>query len=128
MRALLIPGDYDEVAFVPWKGTLDELYEMFSCKTIEVIITPIPGLIMLVDEDARLTNRPPNHKAMMFYPGAVFGPAILTYAEERESDKGNDLHFKGVPDKFDWKLVAESSYQRIVASLGEHPVVTVEGQ
>lgn len=127
MRVLLIPGDYEEVAFIPFKGTLHELTGLFSCRTIEIVRTPIPNLVMMVDEDARLSHRPPNHKAMMFYPGPIFGPAVLSYYKLVPGDEDSpDVEFVGIPEGFDWKMVAESSYQRIVASLGEHPIVVVE--
>lgn len=129
MMVLYIPGDKAEVATIPFRGTLDEVAKAINCQTVEVLRTPIPDLVLLVDEDARIKKRPPNHKAMLFYHGAIFGPAVITYAYEAQDTDGDpDLKLAGIPDGFDWKLVAESSYQRIVASFGEHPFITLGGQ
>lgn len=130
MQAILLVAEDKAVpASVPFKGTLEEVYKYLNCTMVQRIATPIPGLIMLVDEDARMKKSPRNHKAMLFFPGAIFGHAILTYEKlVNEGTEDEDMAWVGIPPKFDFKTVAESSYQRICASIGEHPLLTLEGE
>jgi hypothetical protein len=124
MKAILIVGDEQPVASVPFKGTLHDARELLGVSGIELLQTPIPRLYLLVDEDARLKRKAPvNHKAMLFSTGPIFGPVLLSYVTDEV-----DFKLVGVPERFDFPTVAESSYQRICASLGEHPYVTLSGK
>lgn len=136
MKACVIQGDdVDDVISVPFNGSLEEarvllcldtgteenIRERSKYITVAIIRTPIPDLVMLVDEDGMLKRLPVNHKAMMFYPGLIVGPAVLTYQQHIYVDGEPDIEFIGIPEGFDYKMVAETSYRRILDRLGDHP-------
>lgn len=47
--------------------TLEELYEMLDCETVERVFIEGTKIIMIVDENGKLKRRPRNQTATMIY-------------------------------------------------------------
>lgn len=139
MNVLFMPTDTKKhIVLQEIHGALEEAQLLLGSKKnerafIERIRTPIKGLFLYVDEDAIAKRLPLNSRAMLFYAGPIYGPALLTYEEHVVPSPENGLDPKdgpqdvwvGIPEKFDFEIVAQCSYERICATIGVHPFVTL---
>lgn len=55
--------------------TLDELYELLQCSTVEIIRAP-GGMILVVDEEGRLAGKPLNPAASRIAGQPIVGDAL----------------------------------------------------
>lgn len=94
-----IIANYDDDALIanhsetiePENGTdfhLPELYRMLECELIQVLPMPTEGLIMIIDDEGKLTDKPMNKLATdliaaNLFPGDyIVGHAIICTDEE----------------------------------------------
>lgn len=71
-------NDFDCSPIEPKNGTdfqLQELYDILSCKLIEVV--RLDNMILIIDEEGRLKDRPVNKFASIFQRGMIVGDAII---------------------------------------------------
>ena len=79
---VMIPGKPNETVNIRWdsKRAFDDQLEPYlgKCYTEHVYIShENRRKDMFVDENARLAGKPRNPEAEKFYPGVIFGPAVL---------------------------------------------------
>lgn len=93
-KVILIPADTVKPIELAETDFTDakELSTLIGAAWIEVVHRPWlswSNLVMIVDEEGRLTGRPRNPRAEVLYPGAIFGDVIIC-AEELTAE-GPDL-------------------------------------
>lgn len=74
-----IPVSGDAREFAPENGkcfNLQELYKKIDCNLIEVVYLP-NGLIMIVDEEGRLNQKPINRLATTLVGGIIVGDVVV---------------------------------------------------
>ena len=70
--------------------TLEELYEMLDCETVERVFIEGTKVIMIVDENGKLKRRPRNQTATMIYHrrqrmnpwGWIAGDALVCFGNQ----------------------------------------------
>ncbi len=61
------------------KFTREELYKLLDCRTIEVVFMPGSGLIIIIDGEGKLKQRPSNAPATVLWNELVPGAASYDY-------------------------------------------------
>lgn len=83
--------------------TLEELYQLLHCTTIECIST-FQGSVMVCDEEAKLTGKPTNQRATELVSFVRVGEWKALLAEHSEIIVASPISWQELPDsaKADW--------------------------
>lgn len=91
MAKLIMPTG-EVLDSIPANGqafTLQELYALLDCQTIEIIRPAVENLLMVIDEDGKMKNLPWNATATSIFREAggatwdhIVGPALVGTTEE----------------------------------------------
>lgn len=77
VRGLLVRVDGTaELITVP--NDFREINALIGAQWGEIVYTPVEGIILVVDEEGRVTNRPINPAAADLYPGVLCGDVFVT--------------------------------------------------
>lgn len=92
MRAALIPADAAQPCSIVdvVDGDFRSLAAAIGSEWIERVRTPLYGLVMVVDEEGLLNDKPVNDRLSgHFYPGLICGDALLV--SEQHGPEGVDF-------------------------------------
>lgn len=76
IRGLLIKTT-GEAELITVPNDFREINALIGAQWGEIVYTPVEGILLVVDEEGRVTNRPINHAAADLYPGVLCGDVFV---------------------------------------------------